>query len=71
MNDFLNSIVFFIFSPTKIYNEMMGKFSKIEKLKGWELSYIHLLVNSQLIFHYVSCRFFVCLFVCFLRVSFC
>ena len=34
---------------------MMGKFSKIEKLKEWELSYIHLLVNSQLIL-------FVCLF---------
>lgn len=52
--------LFSFFFPPKFYNEMMGKFSKIEKLKEWELSYIHLLVYSQLIFHYVTAVF--CLF---------
>lgn len=42
---FSYSIVFCFFSPT-FYNEVMGKFSKTEKLKEWELSYIHLLEST-------------------------
>lgn len=44
MNYFLIAL-FSVFSPT-FYNEVMGKFSKTEKLKEWEFSYIHLLEST-------------------------